>query len=276
MMTHPRNARFRFGALVGRAAAMRRLFEQLARIAATNSTVLIEGAAGTGKRLVAQEIVLHSARARRPLVFLDCDDTSQIQRALFGHDNGVADGALMRARGGTLVLEEISALPLTAQARLVRFIETGCVQRFGTQRPQRIDVRIIAITREDLAKRCAQRRFRHDLYFCLRPRRVRVPSLCERFEDLALLVEALAADEQYPSNLHFDHDFIEWLRCRPWRGNLRELRNVLERVRALGLAAVMSEPDEPPVAKVTKLFAASGYAATPEQAWVVNLLRRRL
>ena len=276
MTTHPRSVRFHFGALVGRAPAMQQLFEQLARIAATNGTVLIEGAAGTGKRLVAQEIVRQGARARRPPVFFDCADNSQTEVALFGHDHGVSDGALMRARGGTLVLEEVSALPRTAQARLVRFIETGCALRFGAQRPQRIDVRIIATTREDLATRCEQRRFRHDLFFCLRPRRVRVPSLCERFEDLPLLVEALGADEHCPPNLHFDHDFIQWLRCRPWRGNLRELRNVLERVRVLGLASVMNEPDEPPAAIVPRLVAAGGYTASPEQAWVVNLLRKRL
>src|SRR5260370_33337092 len=105
MMTHPRNARFRFGALVGRAPTTQQLFEQLARIAATNSTVLIEGAAGTGKRLVAQEIVLHGARARRPLIILDCEDTSQIGLALFVHASGLSDHskpgcALSRAPGG--------------------------------------------------------------------------------------------------------------------------------------------------------------------------------
>src|SRR5437763_383362 len=161
---YPRTVRYRFGALVGCAPATQRLFEQLGRIAATNSTVLIEGEAGTGKRLVAQEIVQHGLRAEQPLVILDCDDTpAQVEQALFGDDRGVSDGpavhggALALAQGGTLVLREVSALPLTAQARLVRLIETGCVPRFGAQRPRRTDVRIIAITREDLAARCEQR-----------------------------------------------------------------------------------------------------------------------
>ncbi|MDB4969789.1 MAG: Response regulator of zinc sigma-54-dependent two-component system [Myxococcales bacterium] len=280
MMSHSRSMRFRFGALVGCAPATQRLFEQLARIAATQSAVLVEGETGTGKRLVAQEIVRHSGRAAQPVVMLDCDDTpSEVELALFGNDPGVSDqpseggGALAVARGGTLVLKEVAALPLTAQARLVRLIETGFVQRIGAQRTRRIDVRVIAITREDLAKRCEQRLFRSDLYFCLRALRVRVPPLRERFEDLPLLVEALAAEERCPSTLHLDEDFVEWLRCRAWTGNMRELRNVLERVRALGLATVMAEPDHSPPANVTALFAGA-HMAHAEHAWVVQLLRR--
>jgi DNA-binding NtrC family response regulator len=281
MMSHHRSMRFRFGALVGCAPATQRLFEQLARIAATNSTVLVEGESGTGKRLVAQEIVRHSLRAAQPVVTLDCDDTpSEVELALFGHDRGVCNlpdesgGAVAVARGGTLVLKEVAALPLTAQARLVRLIETGCVQRIGGVRQRHIDLRIVAFTREDLAKRCEQRLFRRDLYFCLRALRVRVPPLRERFEDLPLLVDALAVEERCPPNLHLDEDFIEWLRCRVWTGNLRELRNVLERVRALGLGAVMAEAVDSPPSDVTALFKAGEHMARAEHAWVVQLLRR--
>jgi DNA-binding NtrC family response regulator len=273
--------RFRFGALVGCAPATQRLFEQLARIAATNSAVLVEGETGTGKRMVAQEIVRHSGRAAQPVVTLNCDDVpAEVELALFGHDRGVCNlpdesgGAVAAARGGTLVLEDVGALPLTAQARLVRLIETGCVQRIGGIKPRRLDVRIVAIAREDLAKRCERRLFRSDLYFCLRALRVRVPPLRERFEDLPLLVEALAGEEGCPSNLHLDEDFVEWLRCRAWTGNMRELRNVLERVRALGVATVMSQPDESPPSNVTALFAAGEHMARAEHAWVVQLLRR--
>src|SRR6478735_5242438 len=115
MSSHPRSMRFRFGALVGCAPATQRLFEQLARIAATTSAVLVEGETGTGKRLVAQEIVRHSGRAAQPVVTLDCDDapSSEVELALFGHDRGVCNlpdesgGAVAMARGGTLVLEEV-------------------------------------------------------------------------------------------------------------------------------------------------------------------------
>jgi DNA-binding NtrC family response regulator len=240
---------FRFGALVGCAQTTRLLFEQLARIAATNSPVLIEGEPGTGKRLVAQEIVHHGTRAERPFILVDCDDApKRVERLLFGDDRSPADlpggSALSRAQGGTLLLREVGALPLTAQARLVRLIETGMLPRLGARRPVRADVRIIATTREDLAHRCDLRRFRSDLYFCLRPLRLRVPPLRHRFQDLPHLVEDLANDEGCPRGLHLDEAFIAWLRSRAWRGNVRELRNVLERVRALGAVAVMSESDD--------------------------------
>jgi DNA-binding NtrC family response regulator len=248
---------FRFGALVGCSPATRRLFEQLSRIAATNSTVLIEGEAGTGKRLVATEIVRHGARAKEPFVVLDCDDApAQVERLLFGDDRIAADlpvaSALARAHGGTLLLKDVGGLPLTAQARLVRLIETGCVPRLGARRPVRVDVRLLASTRDDLSRRCEQRRFRRDLYFCLRPLRIRVPPLRERFADLPHLVEALAAAEGCPPALHLDEDFIDWLRGRAWRGNLRELRNVLERVHALGVGTVMSELDQPIALALTR------------------------
>jgi DNA-binding NtrC family response regulator len=249
-MRTPCNVYFRFGSLIGCAPATRRLIEQLSRIAATNSTVLIEGEAGTGKLLAAQEIVRHGERARRPFVVLDCEDApAAVERLLFGDDRSVADlpggSALARANGGTLLLKDVGGLPLTVQARLVRLIETGSLPRLGTRRPVTVDVRIIATTRDDLSHRCAQRRFRSDLYFCLRPLRVRVPPLRERFADLPHLVQALASDAGYPRALHLDEEFIEWLRRRVWHGNLRELRNVLERVRALGVDAVMLELEHP-------------------------------
>lgn len=244
------NMHFRFGALVGCAPATRRLFEQLTRIAATDSPVLIEGEPGTGKLLVAEEIARHGRRADRPFVVLDCDDTpAHVDRVLFGDDRLAADlpvaSALARADRGTLVLKNVGALPLTAQARLTRLIETGCVPRLAARRPVRVDVRLIATTSDDLLRRCEQRRFRRDLYFCLRPLRVQVPALRRRMEDLPHLVEALAADTGCPPRLYLDEDFIAWLRGRLWRGNLRELRSVLERLRALGVDTVVRELDEP-------------------------------
>jgi DNA-binding NtrC family response regulator len=244
----------RLGALVGRAPVTRQLFAQLRRIADINSTVLIEGETGTGKRLVAREIIRHGSRGMRPRVTLECDGgpASELELRLFGYERGITSapvgspGALARAEHGTLVLDEIAALPLTAQARLVRTIETGMVQRIGGSYARRVDVRIVAITCEDLARRCERGLFRRDLYFCLRAFRVRVPPLSERLADLPLLVEALATDEGCPPELYRDAAFVEWLHRRRWSGNVRELRNVLQRVRVLGVQAVMNGIDEPP------------------------------
>jgi DNA-binding NtrC family response regulator len=257
----------RFGALIGYSDAMRQLFAQLQLIAASQTAVLVEGETGTGKRLVAREIVRSSDRRARPHVTVECDGVApaELELKLFGCEPGIANnrvgtfGAFMRADHGTLVFDEIAALPMTAQARLVRTIETGALQRIGGSYVRPTDVRIIAITRQDLGRLCERGQFRRDLYFCLRPRRVRVPPLRERLADLPGLVSTLAAEEGLPAELHADPGFLEWLRGRQWHGNVRELRNLLQRVRVLGLLPVMKEED------------ALGGRATPAPAATVGL-----
>jgi DNA-binding NtrC family response regulator len=277
-----------FGTLVGCAPTTQQLFEQLRRIAATDSTVLIEGETGTGKGLIAHEIVRHGSRADRALVTVECDGIpSDVELQLFGRDRDLGLtplpdlGAFAQADGGTLILDEVAALPMTAQARLVRILDSGILRRAGDPPARGFDVRILALTREDLQRRCERRQFRRDLYFCLRALRVRVPPLRERFADLPLLVDALAVEEGCLPGLHLDAEFADWLRCRPWPGNLRELRNVLQRVRALGVTAVMTDLDEPPPANVAfrapggrALTGARAHLASAEHAYVVRLLRR--
>jgi DNA-binding NtrC family response regulator len=265
-----------FGALIGSSPAMRQLFEQLERIAATSSTVLIEGETGSGKELVARELVLHGDRRARPLVMFECDGarSAELELELFGEQRGAftgavgRPGALAHADGGTLVFDEIAALPSTAQARLLRVIETRSLHRVGASGAWPIDVRIIAITRENLAARCQRGLFRRDLYFCLRALRVRVPPLRERLDDLPLLVERFTADEGGSSLLARDEAFSAWLRRRYWKGNVRELRNVLMRVRVLGLHAVLTEPEDPPPAS-----AVEHHQDRSEHDYVLRLLR---
>jgi two-component system response regulator GlrR len=219
-----------FGDFAGRAPATRHLIEQLERIAATPSTVLIEGETGSGKGLVARELHRHS-RPDSPLVWVECD-----------HEGDV----LGDADGGTLICDEVAALPLPAQSRLLRAIETGSVQRMGTRSARAVDVRIIALTRENLGQLCERGLFRHDLYFCLRALRVRVPPLRERMADLPSLVEALAPEIGCPPERFRAPELLAWLHKRRWPGNVRELRNVLSRLALLGLDAVLDERDDPP------------------------------
>src|SRR5262249_33821596 len=239
---------------------------------------------GTGKLVVAREIARQGRRGALPLVILECNGIppSDLELQLFGYECGIANapvpsaGALARADTGTLVIDEIAALPLTAQARLLRTMETGTLQTIGGTESNRIDVRILAITHEDLGRLCEKRQFRRDLYFCLRALRVRVPPLRQRMADLQLLVETLAQEEGVPPELHRDPDFVDWLRGRYWPGNLRELRNVMRRVGALGLLAVIDEMYEPPPASRMprpSLSARGQVVERIEHAYLVRLLR---
>jgi DNA-binding NtrC family response regulator len=224
----------RFGELEGRAPATRQLIEQLERIAATRSTVLIEGETGTGKGLIARELHRQS-RPDRPLVTIECERDGDV---------------LGDADGGTLICDEVAALSLSAQSRLLRAIETGTMQGTSTRAHRAVDVRIVAVTRENLAQLCERGLFRRDLYFCLRALRVRVPPLRERLADLPLLLEAHGPEVGCPPERFRAPELLAWLRQRRWPGNVRELRNVLARLALLGLDAVLAERDDPPPSTV--------------------------
>ena len=206
----------RFGAFEGHAPATRQLIAQLRRIAATRSSVLIEGETGTGKRLVARELHRHGSKGG--LVWLEC----------YRDGERLAD-----ANGGTLICEEVASLTLRAQARLVRAVEWWAA-----------DVRILAVTREDSAQACERGTFHRDLYFYLRALRVRVPPLRERVADLPSLVEALGPRLGCPPERYRAPELLSALAKRRWRGNVRELGNVLERLRLLGLDAALAEGDD--------------------------------
>lgn len=236
----------RCGSLLGRSPAMRRLFEQLPQIAASDSTVLIQGETGTGKDLVAQEIHRHSSRRDKPLVVVDCGGLPEtlIEAELFGHERGAftgADraraGAFEEADGGTLFLDEIGELPLALQVKLLRALETRTVKRLGANDWRRVDVRVIAATHRDVALLCSQRLFREDLYFRLAVLVLRLPPLRERTEDLVLLVHGILDELGAAGSLVLDEPLLAALRARRWAGNVRELRNLIERALVLGPAA---------------------------------------
>jgi DNA-binding NtrC family response regulator len=243
----------RFGALWGESPVMRRLFEQLPPMAAADSTVLIEGETGAGKDLVAGELHRHSPRRNGPYVVVDCGGLpeSLIEAELFGHERGAFTGAVsaragafVEADGGTLFLDEIAELSPGVQSKLLRALEARMVKPLGSDEWRRVDVRVIAATHQDLARRCNQRLFREDLYFRLAVLKVRVPPLRERLEDLPLLIHAILEEEGAGDRLPLDERVLASLRARHWAGNVRELRNVVQRALALGPAALMDDQAE--------------------------------
>jgi transcriptional regulator with GAF, ATPase, and Fis domain len=211
--------------------------------------VLLSGETGTGKDLAASEIHRHSARRDRPFIVVDCGGLpdSLIDAELFGHDRGAftgADfaraGAFEEADGGTIFLDEVAELSPAVQSKLLRAIEARTVKRLGGNEWRKVDVRVIAATHQDLARMCNQRLFREDLYFRLAVVKLRLPPLRERLDDLPLLVQG-ALDEIGGASLALDERMLAALRARHWAGNVRELRNVVQRAVVLGPAALADD-----------------------------------
>jgi DNA-binding NtrC family response regulator len=228
-----------FGDLFGVSLPMRRLFATLDRVCASDSNVLIEGASGTGKELVAMEIVKRGPRRRKPFVIVDCGaiTPSVLESELFGHVRGAftgADrdrvGAFEAAEGGTIFLDEIGELPLEMQPKLLRALEAHEIRRVGETRARKIDVRVVAATNRCLEREVNHGRFREDLYFRLSVVTVRVPALRERLEDLELLVPAILDGLGARESSHlFTPELFAEMRRHDWPGNVRELRNHVER-----------------------------------------------
>ena len=243
----------RFGRVVGASPAMRRLYPALARLAASDVPVVIEGETGTGKEVLAEALHEASARAPGPFVVFDCTavPASLLESELFGHERGAFTGAVAtrkgvfeQAHGGTLLIDEIGELEPALQPKLLRALERSEVRRVGGDKWIKVDVRVIAATRRDLHREVQEGRFRDDLFFRLAVARVELPPLREREGDVALLARhffrALGGRGEPPADLlaRFDrHD---------WPGNVRELRNAVARHLALGDVALPSASEEKP------------------------------
>jgi two-component system nitrogen regulation response regulator NtrX len=228
--------------LVGGAAALKAVRESIARAAPTHATVLITGESGTGKELIAWEIHRKSPRAEKPFVKVNCAAIPEdlIESELFGHEKGAFTGATGRqtgkfaqADGGTIFLDEIADMSPRTQAKVLRVLEGGEVEPVGLAKTVRVDVRVIAATNKDLPALIAAGRFREDLYFRLNVVPVVSPPLRDRREDVPLLVqhfvEAFSRENNYRPK-RFEKEAIERLAARTWRGNIRELRNAVERL----------------------------------------------
>jgi DNA-binding NtrC family response regulator len=239
----PSTAR-RFGSLVGESLAMREAFAVLERVAPLDVTVLVDGESGTGKGLAARSLHDGSARHARPFVVFDCGATppERAESELFGDGRAAADhraGAFQRADGGTICLDEIGAMPVELQRRLLRAFETGEVGPVDGDAMHRVDVRVIASTNRDLHAEAQRGRFRRDLLHRLEAVRVRLPPLRQRPDDIPALVRHMLAGELGSGEGDREHgtgagsdiegDNLERLMAYSWPGNVRELRSVLAR-----------------------------------------------
>jgi DNA-binding NtrC family response regulator len=230
----------RFGHMVGRSDAMRRVYDQIARVAATSVTVLVTGESGTGKELVARTVHDLSRRRARPFLAVNCGAISPhlIESEIFGHERGSFTGAdrqhlgfFERAHGGTLFLDEITEMPVSLQVKLLRVLETGTFMRVGSTTPLQADVRVIAATNRDPARAVADGVLREDLYYRLNVFPIELPPLRSRTEDLPLLAQHFLREmgEREGTCKHLSAAAAARLAAQRWPGNVRELRNALQR-----------------------------------------------
>jgi len=231
-----------FSGLVGSGPALREVFRKISLYAPSDAAVVVTGETGTGKELVARALHDRSSRHQGPYVAVNCSAISEdlLESELFGHEKGAFTGAVRshrgrfeRADGGTLFLDEIGDMPLHTQAKLLRVLEEGVVERVGAEQGKRVDVRVVAATNVPLEKAVAQGRFRPDLYHRLSVLRIHLPPLRSRPEDIPALVEHFLEifSRKYRRRIQrLTPEAISLLQSYLWPGNVRELRNVLERV----------------------------------------------
>jgi two-component system, NtrC family, nitrogen regulation response regulator NtrX len=241
--------------IVGRSFAIRSLLERIEKVAPTDARVLITGENGTGKELVARALHRLSTRADAPFVEVNCAaiPSELIESELFGHMKGSFTGAhadragkFEQANGGTLFLDEIGDMSLAAQAKVLRALQEGIITRVGGEKPIRVDVRVIAATNKALDDEIAGGRFREDLYHRLNVVPIQVPPLRERREDVPMLVRHFAikaVEEQRLPTREFSPGALDLLSRLEWSGNVRELRNTVERLLILGRGSDITDSD---------------------------------
>jgi two-component system nitrogen regulation response regulator NtrX len=234
---------------------MMRLREMIEKASPTPATVLVSGESGTGKELVARAIHRLSPRRERPFVQVNCaaipDDL--IESELFGHEKGSFTGAMRKqtgkfvaAHGGTIFLDEIGDMSARTQAKVLRALQNGEVEPVGASSSVRVDVRVVAATHRDLVQEIEDGKFREDLYYRLNVIPIRTPPLREHMDDVPQLVEYFvhryAAANNYAKK-DFDEEALEHLKTLPWKGNIRELKNMVERLLILSPGPVIEKKD---------------------------------
>ena len=241
--------------MVGESPPLRAIREQVAQIAPTGARILISGESGTGKELVARAVHEGSERSKGPFVKVNCAAIPEelIESELFGAVKGAftgatqsRDGKFLQADKGTLFLDEIGDMSLKAQAKVLRALQEGEIERVGSNQTVRVDVRVLAATNKDLAAEARAGRFREDLFFRLNVVPVHVPPLRERRDDIPLLAEHFLAnylDENSLPQRRFAPEALQLLRSLPWPGNIRELGNAVERLAILARGERIG-PDE--------------------------------
>ena len=239
--------------MIGKSPALKMIQDMIEKVAASDARVLITGPNGAGKELVAHAIHAQSERSKGPMVEVNCAaiPSELIESELFGHVKGSFTGAIKdksgkfeQANGGTIFLDEIGDMSLVAQAKVLRALQESKVSPVGSDKEIKVDVRVVAATNKDLHKEIADGKFREDLFHRLSVIEIHVPALDDRKDDIPLLVEHFAkniADEQGNAVKKFDDKAIAALQQFSWTGNIRELRNVVERLVILGANPVSAE-----------------------------------
>jgi two-component system nitrogen regulation response regulator NtrX len=243
--------------LIGNHSAMKEMWEQIQKTAPTTATIMIYGESGTGKELIARAIHSQSLRGKEAFIQVNCAAIPEelIESELFGHVKGAFTGATEKKPGkfeladhGTIFLDEIGDMSLKTQAKVLRVLEEGEVQKVGSSKIDKVDVRVIAATNKDLKKEIEQGNFREDLYFRLNVLPLHSPSLRDKKEDIPLLVEYFAqnfADENNFKLKKFTPAALETMLKFPWKGNVRELKNVVERLIIMTESDIIDKKDLP-------------------------------
>ena len=241
--------------LIGTSAAMRRLRATIERAAPTPATVLVTGESGTGKELVARAIHELSPRRERPIVQVNCAAIPEelIESELFGHEKGSFTGAVRRqtgkfvtADGGTIFLDEVGDMSPRTQAKVLRVLQSGEVEPVGAEKTVHVDVRVVAATNRELESEIAAGRFREDLYYRLNVIPVHTPALREHLEDLPVLVDYFVRRYATANNYRpkeFAPEALAHLQALPWKGNIRELKNLVERLLILSPGDTIGKQD---------------------------------
>jgi len=231
--------------MIGASPAIQQIADMIDRVAPSDARVLITGPNGTGKELVAHQIHERSVRSGKPFIEVNCAaiPSELIESELFGHEKGAFTsahkqraGKFEAAHGGTLFLDEIGDMSLSAQSKVLRALQENRITRVGSDKEIQVDVRILAATNKNLKSEIEAGRFREDLYHRLAVILIEVPSLADRLEDVPLLAEhflQLLAAEQGTAPKVIEPDAVEALKKKPWSGNIREFRNVMERLTIL-------------------------------------------
>lgn len=233
--------RFNFDKIMGRSKPMQHAMDMAKKVAATDTTVLLTGETGTGKEVFSQAIHYESSRQQKPFVAINCSALGKelLESEMFGHKAGSFTGAMRdkiglfeEANEGTIFLDEMGEMDMALQAKLLRVIEMGAFLKVGETKETKVNVRIIAATNRNLQEECEKGNFRLDLFYRLSVFKIRLPALRERQEDIPLMADyflKMYATKMNRQNLRMDDDFQKALINHNWKGNVRELKNVIER-----------------------------------------------
>ncbi|MCC5912369.1 MAG: sigma-54-dependent Fis family transcriptional regulator [Clostridiaceae bacterium] len=243
--------------IIGNSGAMKEILKMIERVAKTNATILILGESGTGKEIIANTIHYNSDRSKKPYIKVNCGAIPEnlIESELFGYEKGAFTGAATRkigkferAQGGTIFLDEVGELDLSMQVKLLRVLQEKEVERIGGNERIKVDIRVIAATNRDLYKMVEDGTFREDLYYRLNVIPINIPSLRDRREDIPLLINHFLkkyGEEIGRKNISIDEGAKKKLMDYQWRGNIRELENVMERMLILAEGNIITEKNIP-------------------------------